>query len=102
MNITQKFTSRSPIEDYQKCPRLRYLRQFYPVDGKPVGITPVKKSIPLSTGSCIHKGIEYLFRWVKSVQGGSADWLPQVPDEIVQNAVTSATKEYYYLVFDAG
>lgn len=91
-----KYTSRSQIEDYQKCPRLRYWRQFY----KGKGITPSRKSIPLSTGSCIHAGVEYLFGWAKHEQGSgtsSLEW-----ETAIENAVTAGKKLYYELVFDSG
>lgn len=94
-----KFTSRSAIEDYQKCPRLRWWRQFY--NGK--GISPTRKSIPLSTGTCIHAGVEYLFRWAKEF--GSKIGYEEGKlhfETAVENAVSAAKKTYYDLVYDAG
>jgi len=100
----QKFTSRSAIEDYQKCPRLRWWRQF--ALGR--GISPSKKSIPLSTGSCIHAGVEYLFRWAKEIKlevGSSRETFncSQLEYEsAIENAVSASRKLYHDLVFDAG
>lgn len=101
--ITSKYTSRSAIEDYQKCPRLRYWRQFY----NGTGIAPVRKSIPLSTGTCIHAGVEYLFKWAKEMQGkGPDNWFQYIKDleyeTAIENAVTLAKKTYYDLVYEAG
>lgn len=98
-----KYTSRSQIEDYQKCPRSRWHKQFSLIDGVPKGITPVRKSIPLSTGTCIHAGVEYLLRWAKNIAG----WEQNGPTELewekgIQNAVTAATKMYHELVYNAG
>ena len=46
------YTSRSSIEDYQSCPRLRYNNQF--LLGK--GVVAKKKSVPLVTGGrCIQE-----------------------------------------------
>lgn len=55
-------TSRTAIEVYRECPYKRYLQFFY--DG--TGIVPAKWNVPLTTGSCVHKGVEYLLRWMKN------------------------------------
>src|ERR1035437_3466885 len=55
--MTPKFyTSRSAVECYQDCPRYRYNQYF--LGGK--GLVPMQKSVPLVTGSAVHRGIEHL------------------------------------------
>jgi hypothetical protein len=50
------YTSRSAAECYQDCPRYRYNQYF--LGGK--GLVGVQKSVPLVTGSAVHRGIEHL------------------------------------------
>src|ERR1035437_5308000 len=54
--MTPFYTSRSAVECYQDCPRYRYNQYFS--GGK--GLVPVQKSVPLVTGSAVHRGIEHL------------------------------------------
>jgi hypothetical protein len=49
-------TDRSRILSYQTCPRQRFL-QYHALG---TGIVPTKKSIPLTTGTAIHRGIQIL------------------------------------------
>jgi len=51
-------TSRSRIESQQKCPRLRYLEKDF--EGR--GLETSKLSLPLATGSAVHKGVEVLLK----------------------------------------
>jgi len=55
------YTSRSEVETYQDCPRLRY--NNYHLLGK--GVVPVAKSIPLVTGNAVHRGVEHLLNRVR-------------------------------------
>src|ERR1700693_2102913 len=55
------YTSRSEIETYQDCPRYRF--NNYHLLGK--GVVPVAKSIPLVTGSAVHRGVEHLLNRVR-------------------------------------
>ncbi len=59
--MTQFYTSRSAIEAYQDCPRYRY-NQYY-LGGK--GVVAKSQSIPLVTGSIIHRGIEHMLQRVR-------------------------------------
>jgi len=51
-------TSRSRLESYQKCPRLRFLEKDF--EGR--GLETTKLSLPLATGSAVHKGVEVLLK----------------------------------------
>lgn len=55
------FTSRSAVECYQTCNRKRFLNYHY----DHIGIVPVQASVPLTTGSCIHVGIEHLLKRIR-------------------------------------
>lgn len=50
------FTSRSAVETYHDCPFLRYNK--YHRGGK--GLVGAAKSVPLVTGSAVHRGVEHL------------------------------------------
>jgi len=76
------FTSRSAVESYQDCPRYRY-NQFF-LMGK--GVVAKAKSIPLVTGSAIHRGVEHLMCRIRLVDG--------INEADVTAAVHLAVKEY--------
>jgi hypothetical protein len=67
------FTDRSRIVSFQTCPRMRFLNYH----SQNTGIVPSKLILALSTGTAIHAGVEYLFRY-----------------KDVEKAVTQAIKEY--------
>ena len=73
------YTSRSSIEDYQSCPRLRYNNQF--LLGK--GVVAKKKSVPLVTGGTVHSGVQNILNTYR---------IGQEPD--VDVAVNLAIKQY--------
>ena len=73
------FTSRSATEAYQDCPRLRY--NNYHLLGK--GVVGVTKSVPLVTGSAVHRGVEHLLNRVR---------IAQEPD--IETAVHLAVEQY--------
>jgi hypothetical protein len=52
------WTDRSRIQDFQRCPRLRYLS--YHQNG--MGLTSVRQPLPLAVGSSIHAGLAVQLR----------------------------------------
>lgn len=81
------FTSRSAIEAYQDCPRYRY-NQYY-LNG--TGVVSKAKSVPLVTGSAVHKGVEHMLNRLRI--GLEVD---------VELAVKSAVEQYINDVGEAG
>lgn len=73
------FTSRSMVESYHDCPRLRYNNSF--LLGK--GLVRKSKSVPLVTGSAVHRGVEHLANRLR---------IGEVPD--VDTAVGLAVEQY--------
>ena len=61
MNDKLFYTSRSAIECFQDCPRYRF-NQYY-LEGK--GVVPIQKSVPLVTGSAVHRGVEHMLNRVR-------------------------------------
>lgn len=55
------YTSRSQVEDYMACPRLRYNSQF--ALGK--GLVAKRRSVPLVTGGAIHSGVAHLLNRIR-------------------------------------
>ena len=55
------YTSRSAVESYQDCPRFRYNQYF--LGGK--GLVAKAKSVPLVTGSTVHRGVEHMLNRVR-------------------------------------
>lgn len=51
-----QYTSRTEIENWQKCKRAFFFRKVY----GGMGIVPSFRSVPLATGSSVHKGVETL------------------------------------------
>lgn len=84
------YTSRSAIEAYHDCPRYRF--NAYLWEGK--GLASVARSIPLVTGSAVHKGVEHL---LKRVQIGQYN-----PETDIDGAVIVAAKQYHDECVDAG
>jgi hypothetical protein len=82
-----RYTSRSAAEAYQQCPRLRY--NTYHHSG--VGLVPRTSSVPLVTGSAIHRGVEHL-----------ANRLRLGEEPSVETAVGLAVQQYESDVSDAG
>lgn len=81
------FTSRSAVEAYQDCPRYRY--NCYHYGGK--GLVPKANSVPLVTGSAVHRGIEHLANRLR---------IGQEPN--VDTAVGLAVEQYEKDCSDAG
>lgn len=81
------FTSRSMVESYHDCNRLRYNNQF--LLGK--GVVRTTKSVPLVTGGAVHRGVEHL---------GNRLRIGQEPD--VETAVQLAVNQYIEDVGTAG
>jgi hypothetical protein len=81
------YTSRSAIECYQDCPRYRY-NQYFLLEK---GVTRVAKSVPLVTGSAVHRGVEHLLNRAR---------INQPPD--VETAVHEAVKQYVLDVESVG
>lgn len=73
------FTSRSPIEAYPICNRLRY-NQYHLLG---TGVVGKLLSVPLVTGTAVHRGVEHLANRVR---------IGQTPD--VDTAVGLAVDEY--------
>lgn len=78
-------TSRSEIENWQKCKRSWYFRKVY--GGR--GIVPSYAGVPLVAGSAVHKGVESLM----------TDILMKRPPD-VDNAVKAARANYLEAVAD--
>lgn len=81
------FTSRSAVESYQTCNRYRYNENF--LLGK--GVTRVSKSVPLVTGSAVHRGVEHLLNRLR---------IGETPN--VETAVLLAVEQYVNDVGTAG
>ena len=88
------YTSCTFIKAQQKCPRSRYLLQLY----KGKGIVPTYASIPLTTGTCVHAGIEFL---MKSIKNGLIIQ-PVKLDNFIDGAVQIATEGYIKIVKESG
>jgi hypothetical protein len=88
------YTSRSAIECYQQCPRKRWLQYFY--GGR--GIVQKWANVPFTTGTCVHKGIEFL---LKSHQQQLIED-PANCESWVDKAVRLSLAEYTKLVGDEG
>lgn len=63
------FTSRSAVEAFQDCPRYRW-NQYFLGDK---GVVPVTRSIPLATGSAIHRGVEHCLNRIRVGQEVDSD-----------------------------
>lgn len=63
------FTSRSAVELYKDCPRARWNQYFR--DGK--GLVKIQKSVPLVTGSAVHRGVEHLANRLRINEEPSVD-----------------------------
>lgn len=72
-------TFRSAVESYQDCPRLRYNQFHY----NGIGLVKVAKSVPLVTGTVVHKGVEVIGRAI--IQGKPID---------IDDAVMAAVEQY--------
>lgn len=88
------YTSRSHIEQYFRCPRYRYLNQFY--NGK--GIVPKTRNIPLVTGSIVHDAIGFLLARYKLLKSQSQ----KLTMKDLDSAIILAKKNYYELIHDSG
>lgn len=84
------YTSRSAIETYWQCPRKRYLQYFY--DG--IGIVPSGRSIPLTTGTCVHKGIEHMAKWLKRKGANFVEQIKKESEPIIEEAVEIGRQQY--------
>lgn len=86
------YTSRSAIDQFQRCPRSRYLQYLYPVDDTNIGVVPATRSVPLTTGTCVHAGIEQLLK--RHILGADVAGDPTE----VEAAIVVAQKAYHELV----
>ena len=55
---TRIYVDRSRVEEYQSCPRRRFL--VYHQNG--MGIVSIKKSLPLAYGGSVHEGLAFMLR----------------------------------------
>lgn len=74
-----KYTSRSAIEAYQDCHRLRF--NMYHLFGK--GVVGKALAVPLETGKSVHRGVEHIVNRIR---------IGQTPD--IDTAVGLAVEEY--------
>lgn len=65
------YTSRSPAECFQRCPRRRYWEYLY----KGKGLQAIKRATPLTTGIAVHNGLEVLMRWLMKRDGSAKEAL---------------------------
>lgn len=86
-------TSRTEIENWQKCKRAWYYRKVYGENG----IVPAYASVPLATGGAIHKGVEYMMTcWLagkpidvnQAVREAKAEYAKQVSDTMLSDTLT--------------
>lgn len=82
------YTSQSATSCYEECPRRRYFQYHY--DG--IGIVSTQRSIPLTTGSCLHTGVQYIAE--RFLVTGEAS------EDILEQAIELAKSEYRELVED--
>jgi len=68
------YTSRSQVEDFMACPRLRYNSQF--ALGK--GLVAKRRSVPLVTGGAIHSGVQHLLNSARIGQEANVDLAVQL------------------------
>jgi hypothetical protein len=68
------YTSRSNIEDFQSCPRLRFNNQF--LLGK--GLVAKRRSVPLVTGTAVHSGVSHLLNRARIGQEADVDLAVQL------------------------
>ncbi len=83
------YTSRSAVENFQKCPRFRYLNSYHLGSG----IVPAAKSIPLTTGTCVHEGIGWMLTCLKE---------GKVDQNDIEDAVGKAKETYINLCQESG
>ena len=57
-NLDTNFTSRSPAECYQRCHRKRFIDYFW----LKRGISPIRNSDAMITGSAVHEGLEIIHK----------------------------------------
>src|ERR1700690_4146783 len=81
------YTSRSMVESYAECNRYRYNQSFL----LEKGLVRTQKSVPLVTGSAVHRGVEHLANRLR---------IGEAPD--VDTAVLLAVKQYTEDVGTAG
>jgi hypothetical protein len=87
------FTSRSEVEDTNRCRRLGYLGWHYGPHG--VGIRRRAQSVPLATGGSVHVGLAKVLTWVRD-----HDALP--PADVVDAGVDAALTDYQALLDQRG
>jgi hypothetical protein len=56
--------SRSHLGVRKFCPRKGWLEYWYPVDGKPRGVVPLRLNAPQATGTLAHSMVEGVLRYV--------------------------------------
>lgn len=87
------YTSGTPHRTGQlRCAMERWLGNHAGVHG--TGWSRVKRSIPLATGSAVHKGVELLLTWIAEWQKKYGQRLYVVPPEVVAWAATEAARRY--------
>lgn len=78
---------RSRVITYQRCPRRRYLE--YEHDG--TGLRQAKRSIPLTVGTWVHKGLEVLLKWAQT--HSKIELISSVVDSAVAEAIEGYDKD---------
>jgi len=98
---TRIFVDRSRVEEFQHCPRRRYLA--YHQDGR--GIVPAKKALPLAVGGAVHRGLEVLLTagahlytneqpHVRDGQEVHVEYMPGTWRKVEDAAVTAALADF--------
>jgi hypothetical protein len=88
------FTDRSRIQDYQRCPRLRYLS--YHQNG--MGLTSIRTPLPLSVGGSIHEGLAVLLR--EFIGDAPMPKLAEARMRLENAAVTTALNDFAQYALD--
>jgi hypothetical protein len=90
---------RSRVEQFQRCPRSRWLA--YHQDG--LGISGVNKPLPLAVGGAVHKGLETLLvAYSTSNIDDLSESLPAIEDTAVSMALADLSAYRNALEVDAG
>ena len=93
MGEPYQYTSRTEIETWQKCKRAYFFRKVY--GGR--GIVPSFASVPLATGSAVHKGVETMAMQFltgekvsvgKAIKAARAEYQKQVAERILAETMT--------------
>ena len=90
------FTSNTPIQCGQReCSYERWLNFHAGPHG--TGYRRITTSIPLATGSAVHKGVEHIGKWILDWQAGHPHQrLLKVPDEVIAWAASETADAYQH------